>query len=128
MGKLAKQGQPGVQYAKVDLRKNPQMGQEYGVRSIPDTRFFHNGKEIGKFVGSCNEALLRKMVTGYLSSVRPPEEVVPSPRQGKQGAVAGSARAVTPTVAPAPPAPEPAIRPAVKSDGLPPGIQRIPAP
>ncbi|GHC45332.1 hypothetical protein GCM10007100_08260 [Roseibacillus persicicus] len=119
MGKLASQGQPGVQYAKVDLGKNPQMGQEYGVRSIPDTRIFHNGKQIGKFVGSCSEKVLKNMVTNYLSSVRP-VETAPSepssnlPEEGQEAPVAA------PVV--------PAIRPAVQNDGLPPGIQRIPAP
>lgn len=82
MGKLASKGQPGVQYAKVDLGKNPQMGQEYGVSNIPDTRIFHDGEEIGGFVGGLDAASLEKMVGQYLSSVplkgelNPTEELV----------------------------------------------------
>lgn len=105
MGKLASKGQPGVQYGKVDLRKNPHLGQEYNVRSIPDTRIFHNGEEIGSFVGSRDAASIETMVGQYLASVRPVGEVNPAASLEQNG------QAV-----------QPAIRLESNDKRLPPGI------
>lgn len=117
LGKLASKGQPGVQYGKVDLQKDGQLGAEYNVRSIPDTRIFHNGKEIGKFVGSMDGARIEKMVAEHLASVRP---------EGEMGSgelrVDANGRALPPVNSI-----QPAIRPESSSRGLPPGITPIPA-
>lgn len=112
MGKLASKGTPGVQYGKVDLRKHPQMGAEFNVRSIPDTRIFHDGKEIGGFVGSRDAASLEKMVAQYLASVKPVGEMNPAaPKVDQNGRALPPSEPMKPAIQP-----EPANRP------LPPGI------
>lgn len=104
MRELASKGQPGVQYAKVDLGKNPEMGQKFEVNSIPDTRIFHNGQELGGFVGSKDAAQLEKLVGQYLSSVR------------LEGEIESTGEAV-----------QPAIQPESSNRRLPQGITPIPA-
>lgn len=112
MGKLASKGQPGVQYGKVDLAKNPQMGAKFNVRSIPDTRIFHNGEQIGAFVGSRDAASLEKLVGQYLHSVKPVGEMNPEAAPLDQ-----NGRALPPAQAV-----QPAIRPEAANRSLPPGI------
>lgn len=63
-----------MQYGKVDLRQSPQLGQEYGVSRIPDTRIFHNGKEIGGFVGARGAGHVEDLVVLHQSTVRPEGE------------------------------------------------------
>lgn len=117
LGKLASKGQPGVQYGKVDLQKNGALGAEYDVRSIPDTRIFHDGKEIGKFVGSMDGASVEELVSQYLASVRPVGEMNPAgPRVDQNGRALPPVDTIQPAIRP-----EPAIR------SLPPGITPLPA-
>ena len=40
-----------VDFAKLDVDKNPNSPQKYGVMSIPTTILFKDGKEIGRQVG-----------------------------------------------------------------------------
>lgn len=115
MRKLASQGQPGVQYGKVDLRQNPQMGEQFGVRSIPDTRIFHNGQQIGAFVGSRDRAALEKLVAVHLASVPLVGEVEPAAQSFDQnGRLLSPGEMVQPAIQP-----EPANR------ALPPGISPL---
>lgn len=115
MGKLASQGTPGVQYTKVDVRKHGGLAQESGVRSIPDTRIFHNGRQVASFVGTKNASSIEKLLSKHRSRLVP--NVVKAPSAGSSSApvVPGSTqyeeRAITPE----------------ERKPLPPGIQRIPA-
>ena len=103
--KLAAKGTPGVQYAKLDVQKYGNVAQHYSVRSIPDTRIYHNGVQVGAFVGSRNAKAIEKLLAPHRSKlVRnevAPEEAVPDTAQ-------------------------PANQPSSKRK-LPPGIQAIPA-
>ena len=112
LGKLASKGQPGVQYGKVDLQKDSGLGATYEVRTIPDTRFFHDGKEIGRFIGTMKEASIEKLVNQHLAAVKPvgmPDPAGPLLEQN------GKMLAPVDTVLPA-------IRPEPAQRSLPPGI------
>jgi len=52
-----------VLIVKIDTEKYRRDAQDYGVRSIPDVRFFLNGREIHQFTGFMPEPDLRKLVT-----------------------------------------------------------------
>ena len=101
--KLAEEGQPGVQYAKVDLQKTPEMGKVHGVSTIPDTRIFHNGKQIGQFVGNADSAAIEEMLATHLATAK----------------VVGDTQIQEPA--------RPTIQRESAHQELPSGIQRIPA-
>jgi len=105
MGKLAAKGTPGVQYTKLDVQKYGTVAQQFGVRSIPDTRVFHNGKQVAAFVGSKNGKAIEKILAPHRSKLVASETT--------SGAENGN---VLPQ----------AIQPAGRTQ-LPPGIRAIPA-
>lgn len=115
MGKLASKGTSGVQYVKVDVQKHGGLAHESGVRSIPDTRIYHNGRKVASFVGTKNASSIEKILSQHRSRLVPAENTAPT--SGTQ-----SAPVVPATVSPA----ERAIAPE-RAAPLPPGIQRIPA-
>ena len=53
--KIAKEYAGKFILAKVNLEKNQQKAQEYNVRSIPNVKFFKNGKIIDELIGALPE-------------------------------------------------------------------------
>lgn len=51
-----------VQIVKIDINKNEQLAQEFGVMSIPDSRFYFNNKYGQNFVGITDLEELKKQV------------------------------------------------------------------
>lgn len=102
LGSLAAQGTPGVAYGKVDVDQAGAVAQKMGVRGIPDTRIFHDGKQIGAFTGFRSAEQIQQLVNARLEAVNP------QPMPGQANGGAGS------------------IEPA-KKGALPPGITPVPA-
>jgi len=49
-------------FYKVDVDKNPELAQQYGVSSIPSIKIFKNGSLINSSVGSLSESELRTRI------------------------------------------------------------------
>ncbi|MDP0492059.1 MAG: thioredoxin domain-containing protein [Verrucomicrobiota bacterium JB023] len=99
----AAEGTPGVQIAKVNVEKESGLARRYEVRSIPDTRIFFKGREIGRFVGALGKAEVEKRITAAVREARP-KPSQPSHPQGSS---------------------EPSESLRKQENDLPPGIQRL---
>lgn len=53
--------------AKVNVDKNPELSQQFQVRSIPALFYFKNGKVVGKQVGLQSQSSISKTITNLLS-------------------------------------------------------------
>jgi thioredoxin 2 len=62
-------------FAKVDTEAEPELGQQYGIRSIPTLVAFFNGREIGRVSGALPagelEALVRQVLEQAASARAP---------------------------------------------------------
>ncbi len=76
MRELASKGTPGVQFGEVDLGKHPALGDEHNIKSIPETRIYHNGAEIGGFKGVRDGEKVATLIGQYIASVPAPTEAV----------------------------------------------------
>jgi thioredoxin-like negative regulator of GroEL len=112
--KIAQKGKPGVNIGKVDVQKNQQLAQNYGVRSIPDTRVFVNGEEFGRFVGSRDIIFVEELIVRGLSRLQTEPNLSSKEKAGNLPA--GAEAAVPP------------IQRSQPNHPLPPGIKRVPAP
>ena len=65
--------------AKVNSDENLQLAREFNIRSIPDVRAFHNGKQVAQFMGALPEPQVRAFI----------ERVVPSPAEIERLAAQG---------------------------------------
>jgi len=96
MGKLAAKGTPGVQYTKLDVRKYGSLAQQFGVRSIPDTRVFHNGTQVSAFVGMKSGKAIEKLLAAHRSKLVPNEALLEG---GAQSTIeSGGGRALPPGI------------------------------
>lgn len=59
LNELADELPEGKYVGKVDVEKNPQLSQKFGVRGIPTLILFKNGKEIDRFVGVKSKSALK---------------------------------------------------------------------
>jgi thioredoxin len=100
-GDLVRVGKLNVDHAK-------EVAGKAGVRSIPDVRFFRDGKEVDRFVGLPPEAHVREKFQQHTRGLKP--------------AAAATATAETGEAAAGEPA-QPAIQP-MRKDWLPPGVER----
>ena len=106
--KTAAEHRGKVLVGKVNVDQAPNLSQQYGVRSIPDLRFFRNGKEVDRLIGLPPEAHLRTLLARHAESV-PDLPAEPSvEKTGDAPAIEGNPQGVSP----------------MSKDWLPPGVQR----
>lgn len=67
LDKLAKELAGKVIIAKVNTDENPEWAMKFGVQGIPTMLFIHNGKVVHRQVGALPEAMLRDVVSEFLS-------------------------------------------------------------
>jgi thioredoxin len=58
-----------VDFVKLNLDTNRQLGSNLGVRSIPTLIFYHNGDEVGRVVGILSKEALEAKIKEYLLRV-----------------------------------------------------------
>lgn len=51
--------------AKIDTEAEPSLAQEFGIRSIPAVKLFHEGRVAGQFVGALPEGQIRQFLTQH---------------------------------------------------------------
>lgn len=66
MDKLASKWAGKVKIVKVNVDKNSDLSQKYGVNGIPDVRIFVNGKQAGQYVGLRDEKTWNGILTRLL--------------------------------------------------------------
>jgi thioredoxin 1 len=69
LDKIAKEQDGKLVIAKVNTDENSEWAMKYGVRGIPTMLFVANGKVVHTQVGALPEAMLRKVLDEFLSSV-----------------------------------------------------------
>jgi thioredoxin 1 len=57
---------PKIKFGKLNTDENPDIAEEYAIRSIPNILIFKNSKLIDQIVGFYPEAALKKKLAGYL--------------------------------------------------------------
>ena len=55
-----------AQFLKVNTEENPQLGGQYGIRSIPTMVLFKGGKEVDRVSGALSSEQIRQWVGQYL--------------------------------------------------------------
>lgn len=66
--KVADESQGIFRLAKVNVDDNPNLSQQYGVRSIPFVKAFRDGLVVGEFVGAQPESRIREFIRGIAPS------------------------------------------------------------
>ena len=56
-----------VVFKKVNIDEDQQMAAQYRIKAIPTVIVTSNGKEIGRFVGECDEGQLAKLLQSVKS-------------------------------------------------------------
>jgi len=112
-----------VLLGKVNVDQNRNLAGQKGVRSIPDVRFYKNGKEVDRFMGAIPANMIREKIDKHLVGLSAPPPPVEAPIQE----VAKKPEA--PVVAPDPATPRPPEQPKpltmpMSKDWMPPGIKR----
>ena len=59
---------PDVRFVKVDTEASPEIGAQYGIRSIPTLGLFRQGKEIGRISGAMSAPQLLEWIDRALHS------------------------------------------------------------
>ena len=67
--KLSSEYKKKLKFAKVDISKNQDLAEKYGVRAIPCLVVFNKGKEAGRIIGSLQEDKLKAKIDGILKSI-----------------------------------------------------------
>src|SRR3989338_7567045 len=67
--KLSSEYKKKLKFAKVDISKNQDLAEKYGVRAIPCLVVFNKGKEAGRIIGSLQEDKLMAKIDGILKSI-----------------------------------------------------------
>ena len=122
-----------VLLGKINVDQNADLAGQQQVRSIPDVRFYKNGKEVDRFAGAMPAHLIREKIDKHLVdlSAPPPAPTPPIEEVAKKPEVPVAAPApapatppaTPPTTPPAPAQPKPLTTPMSK-DWMPPGIKR----
>ncbi len=55
-----------AQFLKVNTEENPQLGGQYGIRSIPTMVLFKGGKEVDRVSGALSADQIRQWVSRYI--------------------------------------------------------------
>ena len=66
--KLADEFAGQATVAKVDVDKNPELAQRFGVRSIPTLVFFQDGREVDRVVGALSYSDLQQRLSGLTAA------------------------------------------------------------
>lgn len=64
--KLSEEYAGKIKFVKLNVDKNPEMTQKYGVMSIPLLLFFKTGKQVDSVVGAVPESVLRPKIKALL--------------------------------------------------------------
>ena len=120
-----------VLLGKVNVDQNTDLAGQQQVRSIPDVRFYKNGKEVDRFAGAMPAHLIREKIDKHLADLSEPPPAPTPPIQVPIQEVAKTPEK-TPDplkVAPDPVAPPPPVQPKplttpMSKDWMPPGIKR----
>jgi thioredoxin 1 len=67
--KLSEEYSGKFKFCKLNVDENPVTAQKYGVRSIPNQKFFMGGKQVDEIVGASPEPMIRAKVDGILKKV-----------------------------------------------------------
>src|SRR3989338_6985175 len=67
--KLSSEYKGKLKFAKVNIEKNQDLAEKYGIRAIPCLAIFNKGKEIGRIVGSLQEDNLKAKIDSALKSI-----------------------------------------------------------
>jgi thioredoxin len=77
LAKLAQQHGDKVIVLKVNVDAEQELAQQAGVRSIPDVRLLHGGKEVDRFIGLVPYDKIENFILEH-ESLLPPPRVVPA--------------------------------------------------
>ncbi len=76
LDKLAKEHAGNLLVTKVNTDENPEWAMKYQVQGIPTMLFVSDGKIVHRQVGALPEAMLREVVTEFMSVVAETQEEV----------------------------------------------------
>lgn len=65
--RLAQDVEPGIRLLKLDTEAEPEISARYGIRSIPTTIIFWDGKEIARRAGAMDRKTLKAWLTATLA-------------------------------------------------------------
>ena len=85
--KLAQQHGDKVIVLKVNVDAEQALAMKAGVRSIPDVRLLHGGKQVDQFVGLISYEKIEKMILKNESILPPPQKVQVLDRAGGLGTI-----------------------------------------
>ncbi|MCK4352840.1 thioredoxin [candidate division WOR-3 bacterium] len=66
--KLAKEYEGKVKVCKLNVEEGPKTAAEYGIRGIPTSIIFKNGKQVEQMVGALPEAEFKKKLDAVISN------------------------------------------------------------
>ena len=69
MDKLSVKYKGKIKFVKLNTQDNGKTPAKYGIRSIPNVKFFKNGLEIGSFVGALPQAQIEKNINKILKKL-----------------------------------------------------------
>ena len=111
-----------VRLGKIDVDQAKELAGEEGVSSIPDVRFYVDGKIVHKFVGAPPKEEIEQLIATHSASINPGQGIVETIEASSGDA--GTATATAPSTRPANAKPiEEAIKP-MEKNWLPPGMSR----
>ena len=91
LAKLAEEYQGRFILAKVNTEEQQAVAAQFGIRSIPDVRLFHGGREVDGFTGALPESAIREFLDKHI-----PRESDSTVEQAMQALAAGdTASAIT---------------------------------
>jgi putative thioredoxin len=67
--KLASQANSAWKLVKLNTEEYPQLAMEYGIRSIPAVKMFHNGQVIAEFIGALPETQVQRWLDEHLPTL-----------------------------------------------------------
>ena len=65
---IAREFEGKIKVGKLNVDENPQIGQKYGILSIPTVIIFKNGEEVKRQVGFVGKDAYEKLIDSVLSS------------------------------------------------------------
>jgi thioredoxin 1 len=108
-----------VRLGKLNVDHAKEMAREQGVTSIPDVRFYVDGKLVHKFVGAPPKAKLEELIATHSAAINPVQAITDA--QGNRG---DKTTSTAPPVRPPNAKPiEDALKP-MEKEWLPPGVSR----
>lgn len=107
-----------VRLGKINVDQAQELAREQEVSSIPDVRFYVDGKLVHKFVGAPSKEKIEELIATHSATINPVQEIVD--KLVNEGGDGGTATA-PPTRPPGAKPIEEAVKPMTK-DWLPPGM------